>query len=208
MKEKKALIEYWRNSKIIMSKAILRAFEEINREDFVLPEYRKYAYVDEPLPTFADQTISQPTTVAIMTQALEPKPGQKILEIGSGSGYQAAILSEIVGPTGKVITIERIKDLAEFAKKNLKTYKNVKVVYADGSKGYIKEAPYDRIIVTAAAKKMPEVLFEQLKENGIMIIPVGALTWAQRLLKVKKVRGKKGIEDLGPFVFVPLVGSS
>jgi protein-L-isoaspartate(D-aspartate) O-methyltransferase len=208
MTEKKALIEYWRNSKIITSKAILRAFEEINREDFVLPEYRKYAYVDEPLPTFSDQTISQPTTVAIMTQALEPKPGQKILEIGSGSGYQAAILSEIIGPEGKLITIERIPELAKFAKKNLKKYKNVQVIRADGSKGYAKGAPYDRIIVTAAAKKMPEVLFEQLKENGIMIIPVGAITWAQRLLKVKKVKGKKGIEDLGPFVFVPLVGSS
>jgi protein-L-isoaspartate(D-aspartate) O-methyltransferase len=207
MKEKKALIDYWRNSNIITSKAILRAFEEINREDFVLPEYRKYAYVDEPLPTFADQTISQPTTVAIMTQALEPKPGQKILEIGSGSGYQAAILSEIVGPKGNVITIERIKDLAEFAKKNLKAYKNVKVIYADGSEGYIKEAPYDRIIVTAAAKGIPEELFGQLKETGILLIPVGKTSFAQKLLKISKTKGKKKIKNLGNFIFVPLVSS-
>jgi protein-L-isoaspartate(D-aspartate) O-methyltransferase len=202
---KEALIKFWRNSKIITSKAVLRAFEKVPREDFVLSEYRTYAYVDEPLPTFAGQTISQPTTVAIMTQALEPKAGQKILEIGTGSGYQAAVLSEIVGSKGQVITIERIKDLFEFAKKNLKSYENVKVICADGSKGYTKEAPYDRIIVTAAAKQIPENLFGQLKEKGTMVIPVGKTSFSQRLLKIKRMKNKKEIKDLGPFVFVPLI---
>lgn len=202
--DKQALIKYWVESKILTDKRIITAFKKVKREHFVLSEYKAQAYLDEPLPTFAGQTISQPTTVAIMTQALEPKPGQKILEIGAGSGYQAAILAEIVGLKGKIFTIERIKELFEFAKNNLEKYKNVKVIFGDGSKGYEKEAPFDRIIVTAAAEEVPEILFEQLKESGILVIPVGE-RFEQRLLKIQKTKEKKQITDLGPFVFVPLI---
>ncbi len=202
---KKKLIEYWRDSKIITDEEILKAFEKVKREDFVLPELKEYAYLDEPLPIGKGQTISQPTTVAIMTQALEPKKGQKILEVGSGSGYQAAILAEVVGPHGKVITIDRIKELYEYARGKLKKYKNVKVVFGDGSKGYRKSAPFDRIIVTAAAEDIPKPLFRQLKDGGLMVIPVGKTSFSQRMLKVKKVGGKIEQEDLGPFVFVPLI---
>lgn len=204
--KKKALIDYLIKENILKDKRIIQSFKKVPREDFILPEYRQYAYVDEPLPILAKQTISQPTTIAIMTEALEPKPGQKILEIGAGSGYQAALLSEIVGPKGQIITIERIPQLHKFASKNLKSYKNIKVILGDGSKGYAQAAPYDRIIVTACSPKVPKVLFQQLKEGGILLVPVGKTLLNQKILKIRKVQGKQVTEDLGYFVFVPLVG--
>ena len=173
------------------------------QENFILQKYRADAYLDEPLPIGFGQTISQPTTVAIMTQAIEPDSGQKILEIGTGSGYQAAILSELVGPKGKVYTLERIKELALFAKKNLKDYKNVLAIHTDGTKGYAKAAPYDRIIVTAAASELPMAIFKQLKEKGIMVIPI-----EDHLFKITKQKGKPVMEDLGLFAFVPLVAGN
>jgi len=204
--KKKSLIDHLVKSGVLKGKNIIKAFKEILREKFILPEYRQHAYMDEPLPILAGQTISQPTTIAIMTEALKPKPGQKILEIGAGSGYQVAILSKIIGPKGKLYTIERIKELYAFATGNLKNYKNVYVILGDGSKGYAPAAPYDRIIVTAAAPEVPKKLFEQLKENGIMIIPVGKTSLSQKMYKIKKIKGKKVVEDLGYFVFVPLIG--
>jgi protein-L-isoaspartate(D-aspartate) O-methyltransferase len=197
---KEALLIYWKTSGIITKDAILRVFKKVPRENFVLKEYKEEAYLDEPLPIGHGQTISQPTTVAIMTSALEPKAGQKVLEIGTGSGYQAAILSELVGKKGKVYTIERISALAKFAKKNLQNYKNVIVVHADGTKGLPKEAPFDRIIVTAAATELPISLFNQLKERGIMVLPI-----EDHLYKIRKIKGKPIMEDLGLFVFVPLI---
>ena len=139
-----------------------------------------------------------------MTEALQPHKGDKVLEIGTGSGYQAAILAEIVKP-GKVYTIERIKELVEFAKKNLRNYKNVEVIHGDGSEGLKEKAPFDCIIVTACAPKIPEVLVDQLSFGGRMVIPVGEKEHLQRLMLIIK---KKNIEkiDLGPFVFVPLIG--
>lgn len=204
LSKKKALLDYLKSS-VLKTPSIIRAFEKVPREKFVLPEYRKWAYVDEPLPILAGQTISQPYTVAVMTEALEPQPGQRILEVGAGSGYQAALLSEIVGPKGKVFTIERIPELYEFAKRNLTKYKNVKVILGDGSKGLPEEPPFDRIIITAAAPKIPEKLFGQLKEAGIMVVPVGSSWAGQKMLVVQKVRGKKQIKNLGYFVFVPLI---
>lgn len=224
--DKRRLLDYLIRDKILKTKSVIKAFETVKREEFIPKGLDKYAYVDEPLPLFEGQTISQPYTVAVMTEALEPRAGNKIVEVGAGSGYQAALLSKIVK---KVITIERLESLYEFAKENLKNYKNVKVILGDGSKGYKKEAPFDRIIITAAAPSIPEPLFEQLREKGIMIIPVGSKElsqsnkkWAdswnkqfggtgygvgeQRLLKVRKIKGKIKIEYLGPFVFVPLVG--
>lgn len=203
--KKRALIDYLVREGILKSKEIINAFKTVLREEFVLPEYREYAYIDEPLPILAGQTISQPTTVAIMTEALEPARGQKILEVGTGSGYQAAILSKIVGPKGKIYTIERIPELYKFAVKNLQSYKNVEVILGDGSKGYQAAAPYDRIIVTAAAPKIPKSLFDQLKEGGIMLIPIG-FGLSQKMYKIRKIKNKMQKEDLGYFVFVPLVG--
>ncbi|MEM2873983.1 MAG: protein-L-isoaspartate(D-aspartate) O-methyltransferase [Candidatus Nanoarchaeia archaeon] len=198
--DKLTLLSYWRNSGLITDEAVLNAIEKVPREDFVLKEHRHLAYLDEPLPLKAGQTISQPTTVAIMTQALEVKEGQKVLEIGTGSGYQAAVLSVLVGPKGKIYTIERIAELVNYARKNLKNYKNVTVVHADGTKGYAKAAPFDRIIVTAAAAQLPDILFKQLKEKGIIVIPI-----EDRLFKIRKIKGKPEMRDLGLFVFVPLL---
>jgi protein-L-isoaspartate(D-aspartate) O-methyltransferase len=204
--KKKALIDYLVKNDTLKTEAIINAFREVSREDFVLQKYREYAYSDEPLPIGSGQTISQPTTVAIMTESLEPKQGQKILEIGTGSGYQAAILSKVVGSEGKIITIEIIPSLVEFAKHNLKEYDNVEIMLADGSKGWPKEKPYDGIIVTAGAPKIPDPLFEQLKEGGVMVIPVSRGIFAERMLIVKKIKGKMEIKDLGFFTFVPLIG--
>jgi protein-L-isoaspartate(D-aspartate) O-methyltransferase len=201
--DKSALLEYWRSTGIIIDREIFAAFEKVPRENFILQKYKADAYLDEPLPIGYGQTISQPTTVAIMTQALEPDSGQKILEIGTGSGYQAAILSELTGPKGKVYTLERIKDLALFAKKNLKDYKNVLPIHADGTKGYAKAALYDRIIVTAAASELPMTIFKQLKEKGILVIPI-----EDHLFKITKQKSKPVMEDLGLFAFVPLIAGN
>ena len=202
---KKALIDYLIGSGILKNQRVIDAFRKIKRQNFLLPEYREFSYADEPLPIMSGQTISQPTTIAIMTEALKLKPGMKVLEVGAGSGYQAALISEIVGLKGKVFTIELLEELYKFAKRNLKDYKNVKVILGDGSKGYEKEAPFDRIIVTAAGSKIPEKLFEQLKEQGILMIPVGS-SFSQEMLEIRKVKGEKLIKNLGQFVFVPLRG--
>jgi len=210
----KELIEYWQKQKIITDKQVLEAFKKVKRENFIPKNLKDYAYLDKPLPIGFGQTISQPTTIAIMTQALELKPGMKVLEIGTGSGYQAAILACIVGnkrekgKAGKVISIEIIPELTEYAKENLKKEKitNTKVFHSDGSLGYKKEAPYDRIIVTAACPKIPKSLLKQLKNNGILVAPVGYPS--QNMMKIKKDKtGKQTTtENLGEFIFVPLTG--
>jgi len=185
---------------VLKDERVIKAFAENPRYKFVPERYKDYWYVDEPLPTFEGQTISQPSTVAFMTQALEVGEGMKVLEVGAGSGWQAAILSSLVGKNGKVYTIERIPKLYEFAKRNLRDKKNVEVILGDGSKGLPRKAPFDRIIVTAAAREVPRALIEQLDEEGILLVPVGV--GVQRMVKVWK-KGRK--EYLGEFVFVPLV---
>jgi protein-L-isoaspartate(D-aspartate) O-methyltransferase len=206
-REKLRLVEKWESERAVSSKSVLDAFKKIKRELFVPDEYKEQAYIDEPLLIPAGQTISQPTTVVMMLDALEVKPGQKVLEIGSGSGYNAALLRVLVGENGNVITTEIVPELVKFAKANLKKagVKNVIVVHSDGSMGYAKEAPYDRIICTAAAPKIPKVLEAQLKEGGILLIPVGPM-YAQRMIKARKVKGKLETEDLGDYIFVPLMG--
>lgn len=196
--KKENLISFWKD-KFDFKPEVIEAFKKVKRENFVLPQLKRRAYQDTALPYLCGQTISQPTTVMIMTDALSVKKGNKILEIGTGSGYQTAILAELVGSKGKIYTFDIIPEIIKQAKKNLKNYKNVKVYCKDASNGYKRAAPYDRIIVTAGAQKIPKKLIEQLK--GIMVIPVG-LYFQQKLMKVTK--NKK--ENLGDFVFVPLKG--
>lgn len=201
METNKDMIKYLISKRILRTKHIINAFLKIDRKDFVPDKLKTYAYLNEPLLVAEGQTISQPETVAIMTEALQPNKGHKILEIGSGSGYQAAILSVIVGERGIVITTEIRKTLYEIAKKNLRNYKNVRVVLCDGSKGYEKEAPYDRIIVTAEAPEIPPLLLNQLKNKGKLIIPItNKMYLIHKNKKIKKT-------CLGYFSFVPLIGS-
>ncbi len=204
---KNKLIEYWESSRIILDKKLIGAFDRVPREKFILDGYENEAYGDYPLPICSGQTISQPTTVMMMTEALELAEGQKVLEVGAGSGYQAAIIAERFGSKGKVITTEIIPKLAKFAKDNLKKagIKNVAVVEWDGSQGYEREAPYDRIIVTAACPSLPNHLIGQLKEKGIIVAPVGPLD-GQMMIKGVKKKGKLETEPLGYFAFVPLKG--
>ncbi len=202
------LAKMWRENGTVKDNAIIDAFLSVPRELFILPEYAADAYSDYPLPILAGQTISQPTTVMIMTQALAPKKGDKILEVGTGSGYQAAILSKIVGTKGKIISTEIIPQLFEFARRNLTKagIKNVELVLGDGGRGYAEQAPYDKIIVTAASLKIPPKLIEQLKEGGVMVIPVGE--YSQRMLRCIKKNNTLVEESIGDFLFVPLTGES
>ncbi len=206
---KQRLLNHWRRIGLIWDEKALTAFKAVKREDFVLKDYVKVAYDDRALPINAAQTISQPTTVMIMTQALEVKPGQKILEIGTGSGYQAAILSKIVGKSGKVYSLELIPELAEFAKSNLAKAKinNVEVICMDGSQGLPEKGPYDRIIVTAAMPKITKHLLNQLKYKAVMVAPVGSL-FTQEMLKISKDGKKLKVKELGYFMFVPLKGKT
>lgn len=202
--DKKGLIDYWLSSTLIKDKKVLAAFKKVKRERFVLKGFVKDAYEDKPLPILAGQTISQPTTVMLMLQALEVNPGMNVLEIGAGSGYNAALLSVLVGKEGKVHTTEIIPALANFAKYNLKNFKNVAVHKCDGSNGLEEYAPYDRIVCTAAAPEIPKPLISQLKDKGIIIIPVGEYT--QKMVKGIKKGNRLETISLGDFMFVPLKG--
>jgi protein-L-isoaspartate(D-aspartate) O-methyltransferase len=150
---------------------ILRAFEKIPRENFVPEKLRNLAYENIALPLASGATISQPYTIAFMLSLMELKKGQKILEIGSGSGYVLALLSEIT--KGEIYGMEIIKNLVEKSKETLKKYKNVKIISRDGSRGLETEAPFDRILISADTKRVPEHLYSQLKEKGILVAPVG-----------------------------------
>jgi len=214
-KDKETLISYYKKTGILRSPEVERAFRKVPREEFVPSGYREMAYVDRPLPIGYGQTISAPHMVVMMCEALELKPGHKVLEVGTGSGYHAAVVAEIVAPEGvekpgRVVTVERIPELVEYARRNLERtgyLDRVKVVCGDGSKGYPEEAPYDRILVTAAAPRVPKPLVEQLEVGGILVIPVGSLYLYQDLLKVKKLPdGEVTVENLGGVAFVPLVG--
>lgn len=204
---KEQLINYWLKSGIVKNKRIISAFSAIKREEFVLEEYVTEAYMDIARPIIEDQTISQPTTIVEMLELLELKPGMKVLEVGSGSGYNAALMGKIVGSRGKVYSIEIIPALVDFAKANIKKARlnNIEIILSDGSEGYAKEAPYDRIIVTAAAPRIPEIYAEQLKEGGVLVIPVGS-EFGQTMIKARKVKGQLVKQELGEYVFVPLKG--
>ncbi len=201
---KQKLIDYWLSNKIITDKKLLKAFESLKRENFIDKSYLNEAYGDYPLHIGYQQTISQPTTVMIMIQALELKPTDKVLEIGAGSGYCAAIMAKLAK---KVITTEIIPELAEFAKKNIEKakIKNVEVIEYDGSQGYKKESSYTKIMITAACPEIPRPLIEQLKNNGIIIAPIGGF-FEQTMVKGIKIKNKLETSSLGYFRFVPLKG--
>jgi len=188
----------------IIDKRVLKVMQEIPRELFVPEEIKRFAYEDNPLPIGSGQTISQPYIVALMTELLELRGDENVLEIGAGSGYQAAVLSRLAK---KVISIERIEELTQRTKKLLAKlgYKNIIVVHGDGTKGYAKEAPYDAIIVTAAAEKISEKLIEQLAENGRLVAPVGP-RWHQELVRLRKKNNKLEEDYHGGVIFVPLIG--
>lgn len=208
------LVKYLKISGLIKSKAVEEAFLAIPREYFVPETLREYAYNDHPLPIGHGQTISAPHMVAIMTEELQVEPHHKVLEIGTGSGYQAAILAHIVSKGGgHVYTIERIPELAKNALISIskavpQLLEYVTIYVGDGTKGLMEFAPFDRIIVTAAAPKIPEPLIEQLALGGLMVIPVGS-RYEQVLQVISKSTeppGRISIRYSIPCVFVPLVG--
>lgn len=205
-KEREELIEHLTRWGYLTKPEITEAFRKVPRHEFVPENLRDYAYADQPLPIGHGQTISAPSMIAIMLNSLELKPGQKVLEIGAGSGYNAALVAEIVGPEGRVFTVERVAELAEFGRANLQKtgYERVQVVVGDGTCGYKKEAPYDRILVTACAPDIPQPLIEQLKTSGRIAAPVGQHYMYQRWIVMDK-RGEKK-RDCGGCSFVPLVG--
>ena len=188
----------------IMDAGVLRALDEVPREHFVEDRYADTAYADQALPIACGQTISQPYVVAYMTEQLGVKPQHRVLEVGTGSGYQAAVLSRLAR---EVVSVERYRTLADSARMRLQTlgYHNVQVLVGDGLAGVPDRAPYDRIIVTAAAETVPEALVAQLAEGGVMVLPLGPHAGAQRLIKLTKSEDGLKQEDLIGVRFVPLL---
>jgi len=188
----------------IADKRVIEAMKRVPREAFVSQEQYQAAYDDRPLSIGFGQTISQPFIVALMVQALEIRGDEKVLELGTGSGYEAAILAELAQ---KVVTVECIPELAESARQVLDKlgYSNIEVHVAGKILGWPEGAPYDAIIVSAGAPTVPQVLLEQLTWNGRLVIPVGS-RWQQELLRVTKLRKRNNIENLGGCYFVPLIG--
>jgi protein-L-isoaspartate(D-aspartate) O-methyltransferase len=201
---------------------IIKAFRTIKRKDFLPEDMKDLAELNQALPIGLGQTISQPLTVAFMMEKLQPIPGDKILDIGSGSGWTTALLSQIVQPKGRVIAIEIVPELKEFGKKNVEKYNFIEkgiaeFICADGTKGYKKEAPFDRILASAAlaaakggkedlssltsAKSVPQAWKEQLKVGGRIVVPIGTSIW----LLVKKSEEEFQEMEFPGFVFVPLI---
>lgn len=188
---------------------IIDAFSKIRRADFVPEELQSASQANIPLPIGQGQTISQPLTVAFMLEKLGPFPGDKVLDIGTGSGWTTALLAHIVGKKGKVIGIERIKELCHFGMNNVSKYHfieggRVKIICSDGTKGYINEAPYNRILVSAAAEEIPRELKKQLKVGGRLVIPVRSSIWLIEKISEKDFRE----EEYPGFAFVPLINQN
>lgn len=196
------LIEHLRQE--IRDERVLIAMMQVPRELFVSPAFQEVAYEDRPLPIDLGQTISQPLIVAMMTEALGLQGSEKVLEIGTGSGYQAAVLAKLAR---RVITVERFEKLADKARQILDNlgYSNVEIHLSENILGWVKEAPYDAIVVTAGAPKVPPGLLSQLGHKGRLVIPVGS-RYEQELLKITRRNYQTTTEDLGPCRFVPLIG--
>jgi protein-L-isoaspartate(D-aspartate) O-methyltransferase len=188
----------------ITDQAVLRAMDDVPRERFVETGFAGSAYADQALPIACGQTISQPYVVAYMTEQLSVRSHHRVLEVGTGSGYQTAVLSRLAR---EVVSIERYRTLADQAQRLLQMlgYENVEVVVGDGFAGMPGREPYDRIIVTAAAETLPEVLFAQLADNGVMILPLGSHDGAQHLIKLTKSETGTRRENLIPVRFVPML---
>jgi protein-L-isoaspartate(D-aspartate) O-methyltransferase len=188
----------------IADQAVLRAMDEVPRTQFVEPDSAASAYADQALPIACGQTISQPYVVAYMSEQLNVRPHHRVLEVGTGSGYQAAVLSRLAR---EVVSIERYRTLAEQARGRLAAlgYDNVEVVVGDGLAGVPAKAPFDRIIVTAAAEREPPTLVDQLAEGGIMVLPIGPHHGAQHIIKLTKSQTGIVRETLIPVRFVPLL---
>jgi len=188
----------------ISDQGVLRAMDEVPRDRFVETSFAGSAYADQALPIACGQTISQPYVVAYMTEQLVVRPHHRVLEVGTGSGYQAAVLSRLAG---EVISVERYRTLADAARERLKAlgYNNVEIVIGDGFAGVPGRAPYDRIIVTAAAETLPQTLLDQLADDGIMILPLGAHDGSQHLIKLTKSQTGTRRENLIAVRFVPML---
>ena len=201
------MVERQLKGRDITDARVLATMGKIPRHRFVGPSWAGQAYNDQPLPIEEGQTISQPYIVALMTQLLELKGPEKVLEVGTGSGYQAAVLAELVK---QVYTIEILPGLAKSAAARLKAlgYANVEVRAGDGYQGWPERAPFDAIIVTAAAEHIPPPLIKQLKEGGRLVIPVGSTTYFQTLTLLTKKNGKTEIQHLLGVAFVPLIGEA
>jgi protein-L-isoaspartate(D-aspartate) O-methyltransferase len=204
--ERETMVERQIESRGIREPTILEAFRSVPREEFLADEYRCIAYKDHPIPIEAGQTISQPYIVALMIHAAEIRAGDRVLEVGAGSGYAAAVMSRIAG---QVIAIERQPDLVEVAQERMQRlgYDNVRIVEGDGTRGWAGEAPYDAILAAASGSHVPPAWVEQLADGGRIVMPVGDPGWVQKLVKVTKgPAGKLITEDLGAVRFVPLIG--
>jgi protein-L-isoaspartate(D-aspartate) O-methyltransferase len=201
------MVSYLEKFGYVKSKSIKSAFLKVDRSKFIPENLKEEAYRDSPLSIGWGQTISAPSMIALMLEVSDLKIGIKTLEIGTGSGYNAALIAEICGEEN-VVTIERIPEVYQFGMENLKKAGyNVKVVLGDGTKGYQEDAPYDRIIATAAAPQIPQNWKYQLKEGGMIIAPVGRERYYQELLVLKKKKDYTfDINKYGGCVFVPLVG--
>ena len=200
------MVEHQIAARGVRSELVLEAMRKVPREEFLLPSLREFAYEDSPLPIAEGQTISQPYIVAFMADALLLRGGEKVLEIGTGSGYAAAVLAEIAA---NVYSVERIGQLAEKAAVRLAKLgcDNVHVLHADGTRGWPEHAPYDAIVVAAGGPKIPESLQQQLKVGGRLVIPVGTEVRAQELVRVTRVSETEfRREDLADVRFVPLLG--
>ncbi len=212
---RRAMVEEIKARGMASNPRVLEALMKVPRHLFVPPEYADMAYEDRPLPIGYGQTISAPSVVARIAELLDPKPGERVLDVGTGSGYQAAVLAELVAPSGRprsewghVWSIEIIEELAEIAKRNLEAagYSDrVTVIVGDGSQGYPPEAPYHRIAVGAAAPRIPEPLIDQLADGGRLVLPVGD-RFAQRLVVVEKRGGRAEVKSDIEVIFVPLTG--
>ncbi|MDW8103204.1 MAG: protein-L-isoaspartate(D-aspartate) O-methyltransferase [Anaerolineae bacterium] len=205
VEKRRNMVEMQIKARGVKDERVLAAMEKVPRHLFVPQEYLDEAYDDHPLPIGYGQTISQPYIVAYMTELLNLKPGDKVLEIGTGSGYQAAILAEI---TDKVYTVEIIPELARSAEERLRRlgYDKIKVLNADGYYGWEEHAPYDAIIVTCAPDHIPQPLVQQLKDGGRMVIPVGPPGGFQTLWLVEKVGAEVRTYSMMGVIFVPMLG--
>jgi protein-L-isoaspartate(D-aspartate) O-methyltransferase len=204
-RRRRAMVVEQLEARDIKDKRVLEAMGRVPRHLFVPLSLRDQAYADHPLPIGEDQTISQPYIVALMSQCLELRGAEKVLEVGTGSGYQAAVLSLLAS---RVFSVEINASLAESARSLLRDLgcANVDVRTGDGFFGWPEEAPFDGIIVTCAARRVPGPLFDQLKEGGRLVIPVGETGEGQRLLRVRKLKGKAYEEEISLVMFVPMLG--